>query len=323
MATTTATATPPPASAPAGPAVEVTRRVEQSAYAAEVPEGVGGTVRRAIGMRGLRNLSPFLMLDHFTVKPGAGFPDHPHRGQTTVTYLHQGQINHEDFLGNSGAIKAGDVQWMTAGRGVMHSEMPYFGPDPKKPIEVKGLQLWIDLPAKDKFIEPSYQDRKAKDIVTIHPQNGLEITVISGESHGVKGHVRPVGGCWYMDFKLQKPGIEVFQPIPEGWTAFIYLVSGKIRVGGGKVLDKFHTHVLTSKPGENGVHIARAEESDEDVRFAIIAGEPLNQPIVQYGPFVVTSQIQAMEAVRDFQLGQNGFERAVGWKSKIAEGFKH
>ncbi|WVR03465.1 hypothetical protein IAU60_000456 [Kwoniella sp. DSM 27419] len=299
------------------------RQVVKSVYANEVSEGAGARVRRSIGSPELRNLSPFLMLDHFRVKKGAGFPDHPHRGQTTVTYMIEGMFQHEDFMGNQGLLGPGDVQWMTAGKGVMHSEMPYFDPDPSKAVDATGMQLWVDLPKEQKFIEPSYQEKKASDITTINPQDGVEITVVSGESHGVTGFVRPVGGCWYFNFKLQKPGATVYQPIPEGWTAFLYIISGKVEVGdGSKTYDQFNTLVLSSEAGQGGVQLRRPESAeDEETRFVLVAGQPLDQPVVQYGPFVLNTQRQAMEAVTDFRMGRNGFEKAVGWESEIGKAF--
>ncbi|WRT63677.1 uncharacterized protein IL334_000600 [Kwoniella shivajii] len=297
------------------------RSVIKAVYANEVSEGVGARVRRSIGSSELRKLSPFLMLDHATVKKGAGFPDHPHRGQTTVSYQIEGMFQHEDFLGNKGFLNPGDVQWMTAGRGIMHSEMPYFDPDPSKAVNSVGMQLWIDLPSDQKFIEPSYQEKKAEDIPTIHPQDGIEITIISGESHGTKGFVRPVGGCWYFNFRLQKPGASVYQTLPQGWTSFLYIISGKVQVGDdSKIYDKYNTLVLSSQEGQEGVQFTRPEgEEGEETRFILVAGQPLDQPVVQYGPFVVNTQRQAMEAISDFRMGRNGFEKAVGWESEIGK----
>lgn len=304
---------------PVSPLAKSSRSVVKSVYAAETPEGVGATVRRSIGSSALRNLSPFLMLDHARLQPGAGFPDHPHRGQTTVSYVLCGMTQHEDFLGNAGTLEKGDVQWMTAGRGIMHSEMPLF--DPAKAEDVEALQLWVDLPAEQKMIEPSYQEKKAADITTVRPSEGVGIVLISGESHGAKGFVRPVGGCWLMDFKLQRPGASVFQPIPAGWTAFVYLISGNLQVGDKEVShDKYYTLVLSSTPGEEGVRLTRpSAAAAEETRFVLIAGEPLDQPVVQYGPFVLNSEKQVREAIMDYRGGKNGFERAPGWTSEIGK----
>lgn len=306
-------------------ATPVTRTPQKIVYAHETPEGVGATVRRSIGTMSLRNLSPFLMLDHAAIKEGSGFPDHPHRGQTTVTYVLGGMMQHEDFTGSAGKLEQGDVQWMTAGRGIVHSEMPLFDEDPAKRRDAEALQLWIDLPAEKKYIEPSYQEKKAKEIDTVRPAPGVEITVISGESHGVTGFVRPVGGCWFMDVKLQQPGASVFQPLPEGWTAFAYVITGKLQVGEEATpIDKYNTVVLSAEDGQNGVLLTRPEGSDEETRFVLIAGEPLpNNTTVQHGPFVVNSRQEVMQAMVDYQLGQNGFERAPNWKSKIGSAMRH
>ncbi|EIW67982.1 hypothetical protein M231_05558 [Tremella mesenterica] len=304
---------------------QLSRSVAKAVHAAETPEGVGATVRRSIGSQALRNLSPFLMLDHAAISPGSGFPDHPHRGQTTVTYVLEGKMQHEDFLGNSGILEKSDVQWMTAGRGIVHSEMPLFEPDAGEEDVVEGLQLWVDLPKDKKYIEPSYQEKKAEDITTVHPKDGVEITIISGESHGATGFVRPVGGCWYIDIKLQKPGISVFQLIPEGWTAFVYIITGTLQIDNNPTFyAKHHTLVFTSEKGQNGILLSRPDNVEgEQTRVVLIAGEPLDQPVIQYGPFVVTSQEEAMKAVYDYRKGVNGFEKANVWKSKIGSAMKH
>ena len=294
------------------------RSVLNSVYATETPEGVGATVRRSIGTAALRNLSPFLMLDDATVRPGAGFPDHPHRGMTTVSYVLDGKIQHEDSTGNAGVLETGDVQWMTAGRGIMHSEMPLFDPDPAKARPMRGLQLWVDLPKDQKYMAPSYQERKASDIDTVRPADGVQVTVISGTSHGIEGFVRSVGGSWFIDTKLQKAGASITHDLPAGWTAFAYIISGSLTVGDDpKVHSKYHTLVLSSKAGETSVTLHRPEDGpDEEARFVLVAGQPLDQPVVQYGPFVVNTQREAMQAVMDFREGKNGFENAPGWQSK-------
>ncbi|GHJ83694.1 hypothetical protein NliqN6_0096 [Naganishia liquefaciens] len=294
---------------------QTSRKVTKSVFAIEQKEGAGAVVRRSIGSPALRNLTPFLMLDHFIIRKGAGFPDHPHRGQSTVTYMLEGKVQHEDFAGHTGTIGPGDLQWMVAGKGIMHAEMPLHEegrPDPQ------GLQLWIDLPAKDKGIEPLYQEMSSSEITTVRPSPDVEISVISGESHGEKGVVRPVGGCWYLDFKLKSKGAKVFQPLPKGWTSFIYLLSGALTVGGqSEVQNAFHTLVLSADDGEDGVWLEAAE--DGLTRGVLIAGEPLKQHVVQYGPFVTTSVDEARQAVMDFQNAQNGFERAKHWRSEIGK----
>ncbi|WFD29581.1 hypothetical protein MSPP1_000590 [Malassezia sp. CBS 17886] len=327
---------------------QISRRVVQSVFAKEQAEGVGARVRRSIGTRDLRNLSPFLMLDQFRVDEGAGFADHPHRGQTTVTYMLEGYFEHEDFAGHRGIIGPGDLQWMLAGRGIMHAEMPlhYDKAGQKLPVPA-GLQLWIDLPEDAKKSEPQYQEYKGSEIPSQTPRagepadregEGWKIKVIAGRSHGVESPVRAPenGGCWYLDVALQ-PGGWAFQEIPHGWNAFIYVLQGDVAVGDAdeqSLHKQFHTLVL-SNPGlktdsaeeakavlsnTDGVRIANT--TDKPAHLVVIAGQPLEHPVVQYGPFVVTSMDEVYKAVDDFQNARNGFERAANWQSEIAKGFR-
>lgn len=257
------------------------------------------------------------MLDHFKGGEG-GFPDHPHRGQTTVTYMMEGAFLHEDSAGHKGKLGPGDVQWMVAGRGIIHAEMPVKGPGVPNP---EGMQLWVDLPKAHKMVDPSYQELNHKDIPSAYPEGegGPVIKVISGTSHGVESPVRPLGGCWYFDIAFQKEGQSIFQDIPQGWTAFMYTYAGKLLVnstdqGSGAAHEEFHTLVLSSSGNENGVRLAAATDN---TRVFLIAGEPLDQPVVQYGPFVVTSESEVHQAINDYRNGRNGFEKALSWKSEI------
>ncbi|KAH9966875.1 pirin domain-containing protein [Russula dissimulans] len=291
----------------------VARSVIKKVLSQETEEGVGALVRRSIGSPLLRNLTPFLMLDHFHISQGAGFPDHPHRGQATVTYIIQGASNHEDSSGHAGTIREGGVQWMCAGRGIIHAEMPVH--EPGKP-EPRGLQLWVDLPKKYKMVEPSYQELEPENIPSVFPDgpDGPEIRVISGKSHGKESPVRPLGGCWYFHAKFKRPG-KIFQDLPAGWTAFIYILNGKITIGDSKVThDAFHTLVLSADDQETGVSVTALEGNTD---FVLIAGEPLDQEVVQYGPFVMTTREEIQKTFLDYRLGQNGFENAHVWKSKI------
>ncbi|PWN44812.1 hypothetical protein IE81DRAFT_328410 [Ceraceosorus guamensis] len=313
---------------------QVSRRVVQEVPAVETPEGAGAVVRRSIGTPALRNLSPFLMLDHFRIGEGAGFPDHPHRGMTTVTYMLSGQVQHEDFAGHAGTIGPGSLQWMTAGRGIVHAEMPLHR-DPKTNAKLEdpiGLQLWIDLPQEMKSSEPFYQESAAEAIPTALPRadqavdtegKGWSIKVISGESHGVQSKVRTPdrGHCWYFDVRLS-PGGRVFQEIPPGWTAFIYhMGTASVRIGSdaaSTLHPPFTTLVLGSQDAtQNGAWVEHAGDVQEEARFVIIAGEPLKQNVVQHGPFVMTSKADIYQAFQDYAGGKNGFERAPGWRSKI------
>lgn len=309
---------------------KVSRTVTKSVAAKAQSEGAGATVRRSIGTHQLRNFTPFLMLDHFDLKQGSGFPDHPHRGQITVTYMLQGSVDHEDFAGNKGRIGPGSLQWMTAGKGIVHAEMPVHengSPDPQ------GLQLWIDLPKENRMVPPDYQELKAEQIPSAHPSPDVEIRVISGETEGneeegkVVSPVKTVAGCWYFDVKLAKKGATVFQPIPEGWNAFMYTLSGQLSVGppsstnthnsnkSSSVYKPYHTLVLSSENTQNGVQIT--SNSDIPGRVILIAGKPLDQEIVQYGPFISDTRGGIEQAFVDYSMGRNGFENAGQWKSEI------
>ncbi|GAA6016894.1 hypothetical protein JCM8202_004472 [Rhodotorula sphaerocarpa] len=303
---------------------QVSRSVVKAILAVETPEGAGAMVRRSIGTSQLRNFTPFLMLDNFIVKEGAGFPDHPHRGMTTLTYMLEGEFEHEDVKGHKGRIGPGDLQFMIAGRGIMHSEMPVHGPGKKDPF---GLQLWIDLPKQHKLVEASYQERRAAEVASAHPTPNVEIKVVCGESQGseeeglVKGNVRPLGGCWFFDFIFSKKGERVFQAIPKGWNSFLYTLEGETLVGSGSgpsaaSIKQYHTAVLSNHEGETGVWL---ESVSDRARFVLVAGEPLEQEIVQHGPFVMTSRSEIQQTFMDYQFQRNGFEGAHGWRSEIGK----
>ncbi|KAE8443924.1 hypothetical protein EG329_001234 [Mollisiaceae sp. DMI_Dod_QoI] len=300
----------------------VARAIRKAFLAVEQAEGAGARVRRSIGTPQLRNFSPFLMLDHFTIKPGAGFPDHPHRGQETITYLLEGAVDHEDFAGNAGTIEAGDLQFMTAGKGIMHAEMPRQNPDGSANI---GMQLWVDLPEKLKKCEPRYRDLRAEEIPNIDVDDGkVHIKVISGQSHGVDSikelAYTPV---WIMDIEI-KPGGKVVQNLPEGWNAFAYTLSGSTTFGAGKgktTVGQYHNVVFEQKGDEI---VAEVEEgAKENGRFFLVAGLPLDQKVVQYGPFVLNTQEEVYQALMDYQTHSNGFERAKGWQSEIGKSMIH
>ncbi len=325
--------------------MSIPRAIRQAFLAIEQSEGAGARVRRSIGTPKLRNFSPFLMLDHFAIPPGAGFPDHPHRGQETITYLLQGAVDHEDFAGNSGTIEAGDLQFMTAGRGIMHAEMPRQNPDGSPNI---GMQLWVDLPQKLKKCEPRYRDLRASEIPKIELDDGkVSIKVISGQSHGTDS-VKELAytPVWIFDVTM-KPGGKVTQPLPEGWNAFAYTLAGSVTFGVGKnqtTVGQYHNVVFEQKG--NSVVAEVAENAKEDAQFSksysrdlrttcdrtqanrsscavIVAGLPLDQKVVQYGPFVLNSQEEVYQAMMDYQTHSNGFERAAGWESKIGKSMVH
>ncbi|KAL4401637.1 RNA pol II transcription cofactor [Malassezia pachydermatis] len=314
---------------------QVSRRVVQKVFAAEQSDGVGVRLRRAIGNRQLRNLTPFLMLDHFTITPGSGFADHPHRGQTTVTYMFDGFVEHEDFAGHRGVIGPGDIQWMCVGRGMVHAEMPKHKDDNGNPLpNPVGMQLWLDLPKSAKYVEPSYQELRSAEMPHQHPRDtepaetegkGWEIKIIAGRSHGGESPVKwPQGaGCWFMDIKLDPQGW-VFQELPNGWNTILYLVGGTVTVGDKDAeYNQYDTLVLTTPSdvnGQDGVRITNP--TDKPARVILISGEPMKDRVVQYGPFVLNSEEEVYKAIEDYQLGKNGFERAPHWQSEIAKGFR-
>ncbi|KAK0389737.1 hypothetical protein NLU13_3310 [Sarocladium strictum] len=303
--------------------MSVHRAIRKVFLAVEQAEGQGARVRRSVGTPALRNFSPFLMLDHFSIKPPAGFPDHPHRGQETITYLINGGVDHEDFAGNKGTINSGDLQFMTAGRGIVHAEMPRDNPDGSANI---GLQLWVDLPEKLKSCEPRYRDLRAEEIPTTDAiDNGrVSVKVISGQSHGIDS-VKDLAytPVWILDFTI-RPGGQVTQPLPKNWNAFGYVLEGEVRVGEDAMTStpvKQYNNVVFEQEGDM-VRISAAPDASGDARIVLIAGTPLDQEVVQYGPFVLTSKEDVYQALFDYQSYSNGFERAKDWQSDISKALK-
>jgi redox-sensitive bicupin YhaK (pirin superfamily) len=296
----------------------VPRAIRQVFLAIEQAEGAGARVRRSIGTAKLRNFSPFLMLDHFTIGKGAGFPDHPHRGQETITYLLSGGVDHEDFAGNQGTIGPGDLQFMTAGRGIMHAEMPHENEDGSPNV---GMQLWVDLPQKLKMCEPRYRDLRASEIPIAKPDDDrVTVKVISGQSHGVDS-VRDLAytPVWILDISI-KPGGKISQPLPQGWNAFAYTLAGETIFGSSdstRVVKEFHT-VQFDQTGDF-VELSVPDNADSESRIFLVAGQPLDQKVVQYGPFVLNTQEEVYQAMLDYQTASNGFERTRGWQSEIGK----
>ncbi|MCJ1363505.1 hypothetical protein MMC16_002612 [Acarospora aff. strigata] len=302
--------------------MSVSRAIRQAFLAIEQSEGVGARVRRSIGTAKLRNFSPFLMLDHFTISPGAGFPDHPHRGIETLTYILKGAVDHEDFAGNKGTIEAGDLQFMTAGKGIMHAEMPRQNADGSAN---EGMQLWVDLPEKLKKCEPRYRDLRGSEIPSVDVDDGkVHIKIISGQSHGVDS-VKDLAytPVWILDITI-RPGGKVVQPLPEGWNAFAYTLEGSTTFGVGKdqtAVGRFHNVVFEQRGDSIAAEVSSGEK--ENSRIFLVAGLPLDQKVVQYGPFVVNTQEEVYQAMLDYQSHANGFERAAGWRSEIGKSMAH
>jgi redox-sensitive bicupin YhaK (pirin superfamily) len=261
-------------------------------------DGAGVKLRRSVGQRPGAWLDPFLMLDEFfSDNPNdylAGFPEHPHRGFETVTYMLDGHMLHQDHLGNRGDLTPGSVQWMTAGRGIVHSEMPQ-----QTQGRMRGFQLWINLPAKEKMKAASYRDIPPAEIPTVTLPNGGSAKIIAG-SLTMKGqaHAGPIQGLstepTYIDISLPKDAIFEYS-VPTDHTAFVYPYEGSVTVGD-RAIAKQSAGVLGS--GERILVTAR-----EPARFLLLAGKPLREPIVQYGPFVMNTRQEIEQAVRDFQSG--------------------
>lgn len=231
-------------------------------------------------------------------------------------------MEHEDFAGNRGRLGPGDLQFMTAGRGIVHAEMPLQNEDGSPNV---GLQLWVDLPKHLKACEPRYRDLRADEVPVAEADGGrVKVKVISGQSHGVDS-VKDLAytPVWLLDVEVA-PGGRIVQPIPEGWNAFAYTLDGEVlfgEAGSQRAVGPFHNVVFETEG--QAVHAAVDEGAEKSARFVLIAGTPLDQKVVQYGPFVLTSQEEVYQAFMDYQTHSNGFERANGWESEIGKTMVH
>ena len=272
------------------------RHIEQLVEGMQTSDGAGVKLTRVLTGKLQRRLDPFLMLDAFGSDVAddyiAGFPDHPHRGFETVTYMLAGRMRHKDSAGNEGLLNSGGVQWMTAGRGVIHSEMP-------EQIEglMEGFQLWVNLPAKNKMIEPWYRDFASGEIPEHVTADGVKVRVIAGESYGITGAVtRKDTEPLYLDVHL--PAGAAFQtPVPLTHNAFFYVYRGEVAVGETRVSNQ--RMGILSNDAEDVTLNATTE-----ARLILIAGRPLQEPIVQYGPFVMNTQDEIHQALDDYRNGR-------------------
>jgi quercetin 2,3-dioxygenase len=275
---------------------ETSRAIVKTVAGQPTSDGAGVKLNRVIGTQALPDLDPFLMLDEFRSNNAgdyiAGFPDHPHRGFETVTYMLAGRMRHGDNQGNTGLLRPGSVQWMTAGRGIVHSEMPE-----QEDGLMWGFQLWVNLPARDKMTAPAYQDIDPERIPQVRPAEGVTIRVLAGDAGGATGPVAaPATQPLYLDIALAD-GARHEQAVPPGHNGFVYVFEGKARIGE-TVLPRGSLGVLG--PGES----VTAAAQGGDTRLILVAGHPLGEPVVKYGPFVMNSEQEIHQAIADFQAGR-------------------
>ena len=278
------------------------RAVERLVRGRPTSDGAGVRLTRLLTQDLQRRLDPFLMLDAFrNENPDdyiGGFPDHPHRGFETVTYMIAGRMRHRDSAGNEGLLGPGGAQWMTAGSGLIHSELPE-----QDDGLMEGFQLWLNLPAARKMVAPSYRDIPAAAIPEFVAEGGVRVRVIAGESHGVSGAVaRPDTEPLCIDVHLPA-GARFTQSLPADHNAFTCTYRGNVQIAGTAVPDR-HMAILA-----NDGHRVVSIEATEDARVLIVAGRPLNQPIAQHGPFVMNTADEIRQAFVDYQRG--AFEAAV------------
>ncbi|MDH3594287.1 MAG: pirin family protein [Rhodospirillales bacterium] len=278
------------------------RAIARVVEAVETSDGAGVRLKRSIGGPRLDHLDPFLLLDEFGSEEGAdyigGFPDHPHRGFETVTYMLDGLMRHQDSTGQGGVLGPGGVQWMTAGRGIVHSEMPE-----QEEGLMRGFQLWVNLPARDKMCAPRYQNIEPEDVPEVNREDGTVVKVIAGRFDGVAGAVEGIAvDPVYLDVALPA-GASFEQAVPEAHNAFVYPFEGAVEIGAagtgeGQVVEAGHLAVL----GPGGLVAVRAGETPG--RFILVAGRPIGEPVARYGPFVMNTREEIHQAVRDYQAGR-------------------
>ena len=285
------------------PAIHQPRRVERLVTGQPTRDGAGVKLTRVLTQDLQLRLDPFLMLDNFASDDpndyGAGFPDHPHRGFETVTYMIAGRMRHRDSAGHEGLLQNGGVQWMTAGRGLVHSEMPE-----QEDGVMEGFQLWLNLPGKDKMCPPWYRDIQDAEVPRLTTPEGVDVRVIAGRSHGVDGAVqRPHTEPLYLDLHLPA-GAGFAQPLPAQHNAFVFVYRGQLEVLGDSptVVERNRMAILANEG--DGVRVRAA--GGAPTRALLIAGQPLREPIAQYGPFVMNTRQQLMDAVEDFRNGRLG-----------------
>jgi redox-sensitive bicupin YhaK (pirin superfamily) len=276
------------------------RRVEKIVRPEPVLEGAGVRLKRSIAGRALDYLDPFLLFDHFgSDDPAdylAGFPMHPHRGIETVTYMLEGEVRHEDTLGNAGILGAGDMQWMTAGGGILHEEMP----GPGREGRMEGFQLWVNLPAKLKMTRPRYQDVRADAIPRVELEGGVQVRVIAGDIDGTPGAVTEIyADPLYLDVSVPQGGTFEHE-VPDGHTVFAYLFRGAASFGTKREAEAIEaSRLLVFGVGRE----IRVRAEAEGARFLLGAGRPLLEPIARHGPFVMNTRAEIEQALEDLRRG--------------------
>jgi len=281
-----------------------TRSLQQSITPIPTTDGAGVRLSRSIGKTQAFRLDPFLMLDEFSSSNPddyiAGFPDHPHRGFETVTYMLDGNMLHRDHLGNQGELKGGGAQWMTAGRGIIHSEIPQ-----QESGRMRGFQLWLNLPAKEKMKPAAYRDIRPEEIPEMDLPNGGKIRVVAGNAE-IEGQVLsgPIQGGTtaplFWDIRLPA-GAKFEHAVPLGHTAFIYAYEGRVNVEDGTAQGRLMPQVTGALSDGDYVAISTL---DQPAAFLLVAAKPLHEPVVQYGPFVMNTQDEIAQAIVDYQTGQ-------------------
>jgi redox-sensitive bicupin YhaK (pirin superfamily) len=286
----------------------MSRRVDRVITAHRQREGGGFIVRRPFPTSGLDLVDPFLLLDEMgpaDYGPGeaVGAPDHPHRGFETVTYMMEGEFEHEDSAGHRGAIAPGDVQWMTAGSGIVHSEMPSERIR-ERGGRVHGFQIWVNLPARDKMMAPRYQEVPSSRIPDASSPDGLaRVRVIAGEALGVRAVIDTRTPIVFQDWAL-RPGALVEQPVGDGHNALVYVFEGSAEVGvEGRALNDGELGLLG--PGD-AVRLSVPVRATTGARLLLLAGQPLREPVARYGPFVMNTEAEIRQAVSDYRSGRLG-----------------
>ncbi len=280
------------------PKTPALRQVAALVRGQRTSDGAGVRLTRLLGHETVEAADPFLMLDHFDTEQASdyigGFPDHPHRGFETATYMLEGRMRHGDNAGHSGVIGTGDVQWMTAGRGIVHSEMPE-----QTEGLMRGFQLWVNLPARDKMVPARYQEIPAATIPVETRGNGTTVKVIAGTTgQGTRGPIESgATAAHFFDIRLA-PGASIEEALDPGLNALLVVYDGWVRVAGEKTVPAVNVALLG--PGER-VTIANAGE--EDAGVLLIAGRPLNEPVAWGGPFVMNTRDEVLQAARDYQAG--------------------